>query len=437
VNLVSAPRAFNSSLALLYGLAVTGFMWDPSGANPTRVTEPALADQPGNQLENGDFDQGVLGWTFANLDDRTVAGTRAEGYAMHKAGELTLRVQRTAARAQDPWEVRLSQPVTVQTGTKYLISVRARAASPRPFKISVESGAGQAYALYGALGNRRDAMAPVSLTTEMQTFEWVFTSAGTNQNASFDVDVADSAVELIVDDIFFGTTDRPISVPGELSGEPPVATTPDPNNPGQTPPGGGGGTTPPATGPGGVTIPNQDVGSTPGGTPSGGTTAPISGGMPPLPTTRVPGTGACTTDAQCAGYKCSNVPPALWMCYDPATGYVANPNVAAGWSQPPQFFDADGDMVLDDDCGMDHVFWPKQNGCYDPDSGYAFNPFTRAWEFVGVDYQSGRRNGGAADAACAVGSGPGSRHGLPWALSSALLGAVVSFGVRRRSRAAR
>jgi len=28
-------------IKLLYGLAVTGFMWDPSGAAPTRVTEPA------------------------------------------------------------------------------------------------------------------------------------------------------------------------------------------------------------------------------------------------------------------------------------------------------------------------------------------------------------------------------------------------------------
>src|SRR5690606_32101148 len=48
-------RAFNNSLSLLYGLTVTGFMWDPVGADPVPVTEPPLNPQGANLVVNGDF----------------------------------------------------------------------------------------------------------------------------------------------------------------------------------------------------------------------------------------------------------------------------------------------------------------------------------------------------------------------------------------------
>jgi endo-1,4-beta-D-glucanase Y len=436
-NNAVATHAFNSSLALLYGLTITGLAWDPSGANATPVTEPPLNAQAGNALKNGDFDEGFLNWSMANLNDGIPAGSRAEGYAMHKSGELELRIQRTSA-ALNSFEVRLSQPVAVQTGRKYLISLRARASAARPIRVGVDLPIAP-YSTFGVLGNRQDAKAdaPVMLTTDMQTYEWVFTSTGTSQAANFDIDVGNSAVGLTIDDVFFGETDRPNSVPGEASGQTPT-TTPDPNAPpGATPPAGGG-TTPVVGGPGQV-IPNQgDVGSTPSSTPaSGGNTAPISGGSPPLPTGTVMGNGTCKTNADCVGTANALCSTKLLLCYDPATGYVANPRVPGGWSQPPQFFDQDGDGVLDDDCGVGNVWWEVQQGCYDPISGYAFDPNGKKWVWIGENFKKGQLGDGSADdSGCSVTSaGPaGNESGRwPWALGLAL-GAVVTLGYRRRSR---
>ena len=438
-NNAVATHAFNSSLALLYGLTITGLAWDPSGANPTPVAETPVVEQAGNSLKNGDFDEGFLNWSMANLNDgATPAGSRAEGYAMHKNGELELRIQRTSA-ALNSYEVRLSQPVSVQTGQKYLISFRARAAAARPIRIGIDLPVAP-YTTFGALGNRRDATAdaPVMLSTDMQTYEWVFTSTGTSTTANFDIDVGNSAVGLTLDDVFFGPTDRPNSVAGEASGETP-ATTPDSSNPGTTP-GTGGGTTPSTGGPGQV-IPNQgDIGSTPTGTPaSGGTSAPINGGMPPVPTGTVSGNGSCKVDADCGGTAAALCSKMLWLCYDPKTGYVADPSAPKGWATPPEFFDLDGDGVRDDDCGVGHVWWEVQHGCYDPISGYAFDPNQKIWVWIGENYVPGQLgDGSASSTGCSVTSaaGNGEAERWPWALGAAL-GAVVTLGYRRRSRVSR
>ncbi|MEO8178017.1 MAG: glycosyl hydrolase family 8 [Deltaproteobacteria bacterium] len=441
-NNVVATHAFNSSLALLYGLTITGLAWDPGGANPTPVAEPPLRDEPGNLLRNGDFDEGFQSWSFANLDDPATAGARGEGYAIHKNGELQMVIPRAAARAQDAFEVRLSQPVAIQAGRKYLISFKARAAAARPIAAFVAQ-VNAPFTTYGALGNRRDAMAPVSLGTEMQTYEWVFTSTVPDAAAQFNIDVGNSAVGLTLDDVFFGETDRPVSVPGEGSGETPATTpTPDLSTPGTTPPAGGG-TPPPAGGPGQV-IPNQgDVGSTPNGAPSsGGTMAPVNGGMAPLPTGTVAGDGTCKTTADCAGTANALCSTKLWLCYDPKTGYVANPNVPERWSRPPQFFDQDGDGTREADCGANHVWWEVQHGCYDWVSGYAFDPVSKMWVWVGEDFVPGKLGDGSADdGGCSITSvgfagDSGESARWPWALGAAL-GAVVTLGYRRRSRASR
>lgn len=444
-NNTITPRAFNSSLALLYGLTVTGLMWDPAGANPTPVAEPPLNDQPGNQLENGDFDQGFLGWSFANLDDPATAGPRAEGYAMHKGQELEIRVDRASANPDDAFEVRLSQTVSVQTGQNYLISFRARAAAPRPVSVSVALPDAP-YTTFGALGNRRDPEAPVTIGTEMQTFEWVFASAGAAQGASFNFDIGNSDADLVIDDVFFGPTDRPVSVPGEGANEPatPPPGAPPVGAPGTPPAGGGNGSAP--LGGGGTVIPNQgDIGSNPGGTPvpgqqpsGGGVGNPISGAFPDAPSGTVNGTGQCRTNADCTGTANAQCSTKLWLCYDPGTGYVWDGSQMR-WSAPPQRFDADGDGTPDDDCGAGNVFWQLVGGtnlgaCYNEASGYAFNESTGQWQFVGEDFTLGYRSD-EEESTCAV-SNVGSRGTFGWTLS-ALLGAMLTIGVRRRSRAAR
>jgi endo-1,4-beta-D-glucanase Y len=453
-NNVVSPRAFNSSLALLYGLTVTGLMWDPAGANPTPVQEVAVTEQPGNLLRNGDFEQGFLGWSFANLDDPATAGARAEGFAMHKGQELEIRVERASAGPDDAFEVRLSQPVAVQAGRNYLISFKARAAAPRPISVSVALPDAP-YTTFGALGNRRDPEAPVTIGTDSQTFEWVFASAGAAQAASFNFDVGNSDADLVIDDVFFGETDRPVSVAGEGAGEPttpPPGTPPLAGTPGATPPAaGGGGTTPPFAG-GGTTIPNQDLGSTPGGTPgagapSGGQPAggdngiPINGAYPVKPTGTVNGTGVCRTDTDCAGTANAVCSTKLWLCYDRNTGYVWDGSVR-DWTEPPQRFDADGDGITDDDCGMGNVFWPlvgrESNlggACYNERSGYAFNESNATWLCAGDNYQYDRDCSAEEESSCAV-SSVGSSNTLGWSLTG-LLGAMLTIGVRRRSRSAR
>jgi endo-1,4-beta-D-glucanase Y len=430
-------HAFNSSLALLYGMLATGTMWNPAGANPQPIAPPPLAPQdPANKIENGDFDEGLRGWKFVNIGG---AGG-AEGFAMHKGGELNIVLQKAAPDADNAYQVRLSQVVDVVTGRNYRIAFRAKASAARPIKVAVQFGGepGVPYEGFGALGNQRDAEAPVTLGADYQNYEWVFTSAGTRQNANFDIDVADSLATLIIDDVFFGETTLPPSVAGEGPAEDP--TTPPPGG-GTTPPPGGG-TTPPANGPGGpVQVPGQDLGSTPNGTPGanpgGGT---IDGALAPIPTGSLSGTGMCTTDADCrdvAKYGCSKE---LHICFDRNTGYVWNPNTnngAGGWQQPPQKFDRDGDGELDDDCGTGRVWWPKQNGCYDPVSGYAYDEQNMRWVYIGDGYTLGQDGDGGSDSSCSVGQAPGAPRSVPWLLAGVVLGAGMSFGYRRRSRAAR
>ena len=411
-----APRAFNSSLALLYGLLVTGYMWNPTGPAPTLEQKPALNDQPGNLIDNGDFDQGMLGWSFANLDDPLTPGIRAEGFAMHLDGEMQLAVQRTAARPQDPWEVRLSQPVSVQANQKYIISLNARSSAPRTLKVAVEAGDGQPYALYGALGNRR-AVGPVTVGADMQTYDWVFISPGTNANARFQVDVADSDATLIIDDVVFATSDLPVSTTGDLAGlPPPVVGTP--GEPGAG--GAGGGSTPPAgAGGSGQVIPGQGdttAGPVGPGQPVGGMVPGVNNGGLPLPSTGRPtGNGVCAVqnDPACGMFQCSVT---LQLCYDP-NGYVWDATQNA-WTQPPSAH-----------CGPNLVFWPIVNGCYDPVSGYAWDPVNMMWVAYGDGYTPGWDSG--SDSGCAISGMPARGAASGWLLAG-LIAAGWGLAYRRR-----
>ncbi|HVZ37260.1 MAG TPA: MYXO-CTERM sorting domain-containing protein, partial [Polyangiaceae bacterium] len=418
---VSGLHAYNSSLALLYGLNVTGLMWNPAGANPTPVTEPALNDQPGNLLVNGDFDEGFQGWSFANLQPGGEAN-RAQGYAMHRDGELQIRIQRAAPVATETYEIRLSQPVSIQAGQNYKISLKARSANPRPLHVNIEvpNGGG----VIGSLGNHQDAKAPVMTTADMLTYDWVFASTAA-ATANFEIDSGDSAETLIIDDVVLAPTTDPVSVAGDQAGQPPPGSTN-----GTTPPagggstaGGGGSATPGGTT--GQTIPNQgDLGSTSGGSSnssSGATTgalAPVNGALPPAPAGGPGGNGTCKTDADCGGFKCSTT---ISLCYEPTYGYVwdakAN-NGQGGWSQPP----------VTDQC-KPYVFWPLKNGCYDPVTGYAFDPQTGQPVFVGEQYQA--NNTGKSSSGCSV-SGVGEKSPAPaWALLG-MLGTAFGLAYRRR-----
>ncbi len=405
-------RAFNNSLALLYGLTVTGNMWNPLGPDPVPNADPPLTAQPGNLLVNGDFDEGLVGWKFQNIQGE---GTilRGEGYAMHRDGEMNIVVTRAANPPTFAYQVRLAQPVTVQAQQNYLLSVRARAATERPFSIGIENQAGGGN--IATLGNRR-ADAPLTIGPEMTTYDWVFTSTASGP-MNFNIDVANSDVTVVLDDLVLAPTDLPPTTTGDLEG-----VLPDPANP-ATPGTPGGGDTPASGG--------GDLGTVnPGGDNMGGQGAPgaipgdQTGGLPPAPGT-APGAGSCTAQTQtaCAPAACS-IP--LGLCYDPATGYVWSPTQAT-YTEPPR-------GVLG--CGLDQVALPTSPEvtlCYIPETGWIYNPTGTppGWQFYGVDYTRGQ-NPPADDSGCAVNGAPTGRAGSSWLLVG-LLGTALGFAYRRRA----
>jgi hypothetical protein len=412
-------RAFNNSLALLYGLTVTGNMWNPLGADPSPNLDPPLvAPQQGNEIVNGDFDEGLLGWKFENLRDPAVPVLRAEGFAMHRDGEMNLVVTRASVQAGDSWQVRLSQTVNVQTGQNYLISVRARAAAERPFNINIESQSGGG--VLQTLGNRR-ADAPLTIGTDMQTYDWVFTSDQSGA-MNFNIDVANSGATTIIDDVVFAPTTLPPTEVGDLEGvEPPPAT--DPGAPPGSTPGTGPGTTPAAGGDlGPVSNPGTDnsgsPNQSPGATPGGG--EQVAGG-PPAPA-GAPASTTCNASnmaTACAPYACS-VP--LSLCYDQTTGYVWNPTTN-GWTQPPSGVAG---------CAADQVYWPLFNACYVPDTGWIWNASAvpPQWQFYGIDYTANKKP--SADSGCTVSGAGANGSGSSWMLVG-LLGAALGLSYRRRA----
>jgi endo-1,4-beta-D-glucanase Y len=413
------PHAFNNSLALLYGMLATGTMWNPIGADPTPVPEPQVVDQPGNLIGNGDFDEGLLDWSFENI-----GGVAAEGFAMHKAGELHVLLQKVSGVEGEQYMVRLRQPITIQANQNYKISIRARATAPRLLRLFVGQVA-DPYTTYLALDDDdAEEGAAIHLTDAMQTFEVVQASAAAPQGAlQFALDFADSTAEVVIDDISITPTTDPVTAPGT-----PIVTPPA-GDPGTTPPPGstpgtGPGSTP-ATGDGNigpVSNPGTDNTGTPGQTPSGvpGGGEQVAGG--PAAPTGVPAATTCSAAnaaTACAPYACS-VP--LSLCYDMNTGYVWNPNTN-GWTQPPRGVAG---------CAADQVFWPKFNSCYVPETGWIYNAAAvpPAWQFYGIDYTANKKP--EADSGCTVSGAGANGSGSSWMLVG-LLGAALGLSYRRRT----
>jgi endo-1,4-beta-D-glucanase Y len=414
-------RAFNNSLALLYGLTVTGNMWNPLGPDPVPNEDPALNAQQGNLLVNGDFDEGLLGWKFMNIQgDGTVL--RGEGYAMHRDGEMHLVVTRAANPNTLNYQVRLQQAVNVQSGQNYLISVRARADAERPFSIGIENQAGGGN--IADLGNRR-ADAPLTIGPNMLTYDWVFTSTASGA-MNLNVDVASSDVDLVLDDVVFAPTDLPPTSTGDLIGvEPDPGDPGNPANPGTGTPNPGGNPTTPAGNDGtiGTVNPGSDPGSgsNPGAAPGVPNPNDSTAGLPPAPTT-APGAASCTaqTATACAPAACSIE---LQLCYDPTTGYVWDPSQNT-YTQPPRGVQG---------CAADQVYWPKFGYCYIPETGWIYNPTVMppAWQFYGIDYTEGKKPE-ADDSGCSISGVAGGEAGSKWLLVG-LLGAALGLTYRRRA----
>lgn len=409
-------RAYNGSLAMLYGLLVTGTMWNPTGANPTPIARPALADRGANLLVNGDFTAGLRGWTTQSLSNPD-SGDDSDGYAQHQAGEIHVHVLRN--QADRAYGIQFYQDIALQNGQNYLVTLSARAAAPRPLRLVIGEvedfdGNGQAYETYAQLtdGNGAataggEAAPTFNVGTTEATFSFVFTSPVTNNAARFNFQFGDATTEVIIDDVSVVPTTLPPTEVVEVVAPPPGATPP-----GATP---GGGTAPSGGNIG--QIPGQGDatgGGAVGQAPGGGDSSGVTGGSPPAPDGQ-PVSGTCTTDANCGGpFRCSTP---LGLCYDPVYGYVWN-GAAQEWQQPPR-------GVLG--CGP-YVYWPVSNACYDPETGYVFNPQTNQWQYVGDNYTVGQD---PVDSGCNV--AVSSRSGLGWAFVG-LLGASAAL-MRRRRRA--
>lgn len=412
---VVQPHAFNNSLALLYGMLVTGTMWNPLGDDPAPVPEPPLQEQPGSIAVNGDFDEGMRGWAVENL-----GGIAAEGYAVHQNGSIRLLIQKVTGQPNDQYMIRLKQPVTLQANQNYRLSITARAAEPRPLRVFVGQR-DEPYATYLSMDDDPDTEgAALSLTTENQTFEVVQQVTGTPSGAvQLAIDVADSAAEVVIDSISLTPTTDPVTEPGTPIVAPPAT---DPGTPAA--PGTPGGT--PAANPGngdlgGTVNPGVDAPGAPGG---GSVSAPNPDnavGAPAAPTT-APGAATCSAgnEAVCAPHACSTE---LNLCYDTNTGYVWDPSQRGGmgdWTKPPRGVAG---------CAQDQVFWPKFDLCYIPETGWIYNPSQGGWVFYGLDFTEGKRP--ESDGSCAIDGAPGTSRGSSWMLMG-LLGAAFGLSVRRR-----
>lgn len=393
-------RAFNNSLSLLYGLTVTGFMWDPVGADPVPVTEPPLNPQGANLVVNGDFDEGLLGWRFENP-----GRAEGEGFAMHRDGETRVVVEKITGQPDEQYMVRIGQPITLQANQNYRVSVRARAASPRVIRMFVGQR-DEPYAVYLSLDDDPETEgASINLTTEMQTFEVIQQAPAVSGELQVALDFADDLAEVVIDDVSVEPTDLPVTEPGAPIAVPPPAAP-------------GAGAPPAAGGDLGTLNPGGDATGTPGTTPVGAPNpGEATGGLPPTPAGPAPAAQcSVAADPACLGYPCS---VELGLCYDPATGYVGN---AGAWTQPPR-------GVLG--CGFDQVYWPLFGACYIPETGWIYNQQAGQWQWYGVNYTEGERPP-ADSSGCALGSAPATRGGASWMLVG-LLGAALGLRSRRRS----
>jgi endo-1,4-beta-D-glucanase Y len=402
-------RAFNNSLALLYGLLVTGTMWSPFGDDPTPVSEPPLsAAAPGNLIVNGDFDEGVSGWE-ARSDYYDYGGsqtfTSSDGFALHEAGTMRLRVLRNESAA--PQRLSLRQTVSLQAGQRYRLSVDARAEAPRLLRVAVEGD----NATYGSIVIGQDGET-FTVDSQQRTFQAVFDASATDPEAELLFQFGHSSDDVVIDNVILEPTDLPLDAGSTVGGPAPSPVAPMPI-PGAPPPGAG------ATGDGTLGTVGEvgdDLGSSPPGTPSNETSGLNPGA-------RAPSNPSSPSVQNCAPAAYS---PELALCYDPLTGYVWDESQGAYALPPP--IPACGEDERNP--GSFYYWWPLLPGCYDPVSGYAWSDQANRWVFVGSDFTRGQRPTTSDDAGCALVTQGAEGHS-GW--SAVLLGlASVAMATRRR-----
>jgi hypothetical protein len=401
-------RAFNNSLALLYGLVVTGTMWSPFGTDPAPKPEPALTPATaGNLIVNGDFDEGVTGWSaFSDFYDYggTQTFTSSDGFALHAGGEMRLRVVNNEPAA--PQRLSLRQTVSVQAGQRYRLSVDARAEAPRALRAAVQ-GEDSAY---GAIVVDPEG-GTFTVDTEMRTYQTVFEATATDPEAALVFEFGHSSEDVIVDNVILETTDLPVD-PGSAVGGP----APAPVAPGT--PGGGNNA---AAAPGDGTLGTVDaIGDAPG-TPAAPAGQP--GGLTPGLTPSSPNNPSAPSPQNCAPAAYS---PELNLCYDPTNGNVWDANLGT-YTRPPQVPGCGAD---EQNPGQFYYWWPLIQACYDPASGTAFDTSIGQWAFVGTNFTVGQR-GTKADSGCSVSQA--SVGGIGWT-QLALLGLAGAAMTMRRRR---
>ena len=414
-------RAFNNSLALLYGLVVTGTMWNPAGGAPVALPEPALTPPTaGNLIVNGDFEEGVTGWTtnsdFYDYGD-TQTFTSSDGFALHQNGEIHLRVLRN--EPAEPGRLSFRQGVALQAGQRYHLSVDARSTAARAVQASVRQGD----VTLGAIVTGPDG-ATFTVDTETRTFQTVFDAPAAG-DAELVFEFGQSSEDVIIDNVILEPTQLPLDPGSTVGGPAPAAVPGAPVAPGAPPANGA-----PAPVPGDGTLgtvgqvgqdaPGAGVGtpaapSAPSGTPGAAPSTPANAGAPSV------------QNCAPAGYSAE-----LNLCFDPSTGYVWDTTQNTYTLPPPVSW-----------CGVDernpssfYYWWPLLPACYDPISGYAFNQQLGQWVFVGTGFVQGQGlRSSADDGGCALGN-PGassqstSQH---WA-GLALLGLAGAAMSRRRRR---
>lgn len=381
-------RAFNNSLALLYGLLVTGTMWSPFGEDPTRMPEAALNDAgAGNLVVNGDFDEGVFGWE-ANSNYYDYGGsmtfTSSDGFALHQAGEMRLRVLRN--EPAEPQRLSLSQQVSLQAGQRYRLSVDARsAAGARPLRAAVQG----ADATYGALNvGGTDTF---TVDGQMRNYRTVFEATATDPEAELSFQFGHSSEDVIIDNVRLEPTTDPID-PGSAVGGAPApsgATGANPLGPVQNP-----------------------------GLDASG--APVS--TPGAPT----GPAGPASAQSCAPAAFS---AQLGLCYDPVTGFVRDP--ATGQLTPPPPVQWCGEDEARP--GTFNVWWPLLPGCYSPVSGYGFSEQLGRWVYVGTNFTRGEPLSSDDTKGCAVSGAGAERSGDGRLALLGLLGVAALWRRRRRS----
>ena len=420
VNADGTLRAYNGSLALLYGLLVTGAMWNPAGANPTPIAEATIPPQGDNLLVNGDFTAGLRGWTTQSLANATELDS--DGYAQHLAGELHFHVLKN--QADFAYGLQFYQDIPLTSGQNYLVTLQARAAEPRPLRLAIgevddRDGDGEAYETYATLTDV-DAQ-NFAIGTTAATYSFVFKSPVTDAGARFNLQFGDSPAEVVLDNVSIVPTTLPETTNVEVEGAAPV----DPGTPAT--PGTPGTPGTPAANPGGgnlgtVTPGGVDATGTPGSGSVGAPNPDNAVGAPAAPTS-APGAASCSAgnETVCAPYSCSTE---LNLCYDTTTGYVwdATQPPAGAWTKPPRGVAG---------CAADQVFWPKFDLCYIPETGWIYNPAQGGWVFYGIDFEANKKPKGEASS-CAIDGAPGSSRGSSWMLMG-LLGAAFGLSFRRRN----